>query len=187
MELAELLGISEDLFKPLKTFSGGMKRKLEVIRCLMNKPKIVFLDEPTQGLDAQSRRDLWNYLRKVNKNQKTTIFLTTHYIEEAEYADRVCIVNKGKIVFLGTPAQMKNRLIDKYILLDADNRAALGSQLEQFKPEVTDDGKFKIRFDEKTPQQLLGMIKTPLSLMEIHTPTLEDAYMNLVEEKKEAA
>ena len=91
LEMAEYMGIREDLFKPLKTFSGGMKCKLEIIRGLMHKPKVLFLDEPSQGLDAVSRRDLWIYLRKVSKIQKTTIFLTTHYIEEAENADRICI------------------------------------------------------------------------------------------------
>ncbi len=181
LEMADYMGIREDLFKPLKTFSGGMKRKLEIIRGLMTKPKVLFLDEPSQGLDAVSRRDLWIYLRKVSKTQKTTIFLTTHYIEEAENADRVCIVNHGQIVFIGTPAEMKNRLMEKYLLLDADNRSALCSQLEPFKPETTEDGKFKVYFEQQTPQQILSQIKTPLSLMELHMPTLEEAYMDLIE------
>jgi ABC-2 type transport system ATP-binding protein len=182
-ELSEFLGISKDLFKPLRTFSGGMKRKLEIIRGLMHKPKILFLDEPTQGLDAVSRRDLWDYLRKVNRDQKTTIFLTTHYIEEAEFADRICIVNHGQIVFLGTPTEMKNRLMDNFLLLDAENRTSLGLELEPFKAETTQEGKFKVHFEEQTPQQILSQIKTPLSLMEIHRPTLEEAYMDLVAEK----
>lgn len=185
IELSQYMGIDKDLFKPLKTFSGGMKRKLEIIRGLMHKPKVLFLDEPSQGLDAVSRRDLLNYLRKVNKTQKTTIFLTTHYIEEAENADRICIVNHGQIVFLDTPTEMKNRLMEKYLLLNADNRSALGSQLEPFKPEITEDGKFKVHYEQQTPQQILSQIKTPLSLLELHTPTLEEAYMDLVEEKNE--
>ncbi|MGA3111179.1 MAG: ABC transporter ATP-binding protein [Candidatus Bathyarchaeia archaeon] len=185
IEMADYMGLREDLFKPLKTFSGGMKRKLEIIRGLMHKPKVLFLDEPSQGLDAVSHRDLWSYLRKVSKTQKTTIFLTTHYIEEAENADRVCIVNHGKIVFLGTPAEMKSRLMEKYLLLDADNRSDLCSQLEPFKPETTEDSKFKVYFEQQTPQQILSQIKTPLSLMELHTPTLEEAYMNLIENDTE--
>ncbi|MGA2385127.1 MAG: ABC transporter ATP-binding protein [Candidatus Bathyarchaeia archaeon] len=185
LEMADYMGLREDLFKPLKTFSGGMRRKLEIIRGLMHKPKVLFLDEPSQGLDAVSRRDLWSYLRKVSKTQKTTIFLSTHYIEEAENADRVCIVNRGQIVFLGTPAEMKNRLMEKYLLLDADNRSDLCSQLEPFKPETTEDGKFKVCFEQQTPQQILSQIKTPLSLMELHMPTLEEAYMNLIENNTE--
>jgi ABC-2 type transport system ATP-binding protein len=182
-EMAEFMGLREDLFKPLKTFSGGMKRKLEIIRGLMHKPKVLFLDEPSQGLDAISRRDLWTYLRNVAKTQNTTIFLTTHYIEEAENADRVCIVNHGQIVFLGTPSEMKNLLLGKYLVLDAENRSMLGSQIAPFKSEITQDGKFKVYFDQQTPQQILAQIKTPLTCMELHTPTLEDAYMDLIENK----
>lgn len=186
--LAEFLGISKELHKPLRTFSGGMKRKLEIIRSLMHKPKILFLDEPTQGLDAVSRRDLWGYLRKVSREQKTTIFLTTHYIEEAEFADRVCIVNHGQIVFLGTPTEMKNRLMDNFLLLDAENRSLLSSELKPFETEITEEGKFKVHFNEQTPQHILSQIKTPLVQLEIHTPTLEEAYMNLIDaENLEAA
>jgi ABC-2 type transport system ATP-binding protein len=187
LELAEYMGIRDDLFKPLKSFSGGMKRKLEIIRGLMHHPKVLFLDEPSQGLDAISRRDLWEYLRKVNKTQKTTIFLTTHYIEEAENADRVCIVNHGQIVFMGTPTEMKNHLLEKYLILDADDRSKLRSELEAFQPETTEDGKFKVHFKQQTPQAILQQIKTPLSQMVLHKPTLEDAYMNLVENGTEEA
>ena len=187
LEMAGFMGIREDLFKPLKTFSGGMKRKLEIIRGLMAKPKVLFLDEPSQGLDAVSRRDLWIYLRNVAKNQNTTIFLTTHYIEEAENADRVCIVNHGQIIFLGTPSEMKNRLLGKYLVLDAENRNMLHSQIANFKSETTVDGKAKIYFEEQTPQKILAQIKMPLTCMELHTPTLEEAYMDLIENKTSEA
>jgi ABC-2 type transport system ATP-binding protein len=183
IEMAQYMGIREDLFKPLKTFSGGMKRKLEVIRGLMHKPKVLFLDEPSQGLDAVSRRDLWTYLRNVAKTQNTTIFLTTHYIEEAENADRVCIVNHGQIIFLGTPSEMKNRLLGKYLVLDAENRSMLHSQIANLNSQTTADGKLKIYFEEQTPQKILAQIKMPLTYMELHTPTLEEAYMNLIESK----
>ena len=183
IEMAQYMGIREDLFKPLKTFSGGMKRKLEVIRGLIHKPKVLFLDEPSQGLDAVSRRDLWTYLRNVTKTQNTTIFLTTHYIEEAENADRVCIVNHGQIIFLGTPSEMKNRLLGKYLVLDAENRSMLHSQIANLNSETTADGKLKIYFEEQTPQKILAQIKMPLTYMELHTPTLEEAYMNLIESK----
>src|SRR5262249_34007645 len=97
-ELATILGIDDDLFTPVKKFSGGMKRKLEVLRSLLHNPKVLFLDEPTTGLDAASRRSLWEYLRKVREEHRITIFLTTHYLEEAEQADDICILNKGRIV-----------------------------------------------------------------------------------------
>lgn len=107
MELASILGIKDDVFKPIKTFSGGMKRKLEIVRSLIHNPKILFLDEPTSGLDPISRRDLWEYLKKVRKENKTTVFLTTHYLEEAEDADHVCIIDHGKVVAMGTPKKLK--------------------------------------------------------------------------------
>ncbi len=110
LELAKVLGIEDEIFKPVKTFSGGMKRKLEIVRSLMHKPKVLFLDEPTVGLDPLSRKNLWDYLQDVKKKTKMTIFLTTHYLEEAEDCDRVCIINHGKIVALGTPTQIKKTL-----------------------------------------------------------------------------
>ena len=108
--LAGVVGLEDVLFRPLKTYSGGMKRKLEVIRSLMHRPPILFLDEPTSGLDPVSRHDLWAYLRDVRKEDATTIFLTTHYLEEAEEADRVCVVDHGQIAMMGTPDEMKRRL-----------------------------------------------------------------------------
>lgn len=106
-ELADVLGLQDEIFNQIKTYSGGMKRKLEIIRSLMHHPKILFLDEPTSGLDPVSRRNLWDYLYQIRKHENVTIFLTTHYLEEAEDADRVCIINKGKIVALGTPQTIK--------------------------------------------------------------------------------
>ncbi len=179
-ELATVLGMDKEIFHQVKTFSGGMKRKLEIIRSLMHKPQVLFLDEPTQGLDAVSRRSLWAYLTKVHQEEKMTIFLTTHYIEEAEAADRVCIVNHGKILFCGTPEEMKDLMVDKYILVDAEDRAALEASLSQFDPRVTNDGCLMIRFSDRTPQTILSQIKVPLSMMYVHTPSLEEAYVELV-------
>ncbi len=113
-QLASVLGLGEEIYKPISTFSGGMKRKLEIIRGLMHSPKVLFLDEPTIGLDPVSRRDLWNYLKKVRKESKTTIFLTTHYLEEAEDADHVAIINHGKIVTFGTPDEIKKSVMKTY-------------------------------------------------------------------------
>lgn len=113
-ELSKVLGLENDLFKPVKTFSGGMKRKLEILRSLMHKPRVLFLDEPTVGLDPLSRKNLWQYLETVKKETKMTIFLTTHYLEEAEDADQVCIINHGKIVAHGSPAQIKKTIKTTY-------------------------------------------------------------------------
>ena len=185
VELAQVLGISNEIFKPVKTFSGGMKRKLEIIRSLMHDPKILFLDEPTQGLDAVGRAALWEYLQRVHREKKTTIFLTTHYIEEAEAADRVCVVNHGKILFSGSPDAMKSLMVDKYLLLDAEDRVALREELSAYGAEVMEDGRFRVRFSGNTPQDILSHVKTPLSYMRLHEPTLEEAYVDLVSNGKE--
>jgi ABC-2 type transport system ATP-binding protein len=121
-ELAQVLGIAGDLFKPLRTFSGGMRRKLEILRSLIHHPTVLFLDEPTSGLDPLSRRDLWEYLRQMRLEEGTTVFLTTHYLEEAEGADAVTIINKGRIVASGTPDDVKASLVDEYLEVDADDR-----------------------------------------------------------------
>lgn len=105
--LAAVVGISDSLFIRVGKFSGGMARKLEIIRSLMHTPHVLFLDEPTQGLDAVARHDLWDYLDMVRREWGTTIFLTTHYIDEAEGADRVCLINRGEIALCCSPEQMK--------------------------------------------------------------------------------
>ncbi|MFT4007123.1 MAG: ATP-binding cassette domain-containing protein, partial [Lacrimispora sp.] len=109
-DLAEIVGIGDQLFKPVKKMSGGQQRKFEIIRSLIHTPKILFLDEPTTGLDAVSRRGVWEYLNSVRQENGTTIFLTTHYIDEAEGADTVCIINNGKIAACCSPARLKTTL-----------------------------------------------------------------------------
>jgi ABC-2 type transport system ATP-binding protein len=118
MELSKVVGLKKDIFKPVKALSGGMKRKLEIIRSLMHQPKVLFLDEPTTGLDPISRKNLWQYLWDIRKKTGTTIFLTTHYLEEAEGSDYVCIIDNGKVVAKGTPEEIKKggqSLEDAYI------------------------------------------------------------------------
>ncbi|VVC04070.1 Trehalose/maltose import ATP-binding protein MalK [Candidatus Bilamarchaeum dharawalense] len=106
---------------PVKTFSGGMKRRLEIARGLMHHPKILFLDEPTLGLDPQTRNHIWNYISKMNREDGTTIFFTTHYMEEAEkVADEIVIIDQGKIIAQGTSTELKaktktNSLEDAFI------------------------------------------------------------------------
>jgi ABC-2 type transport system ATP-binding protein len=186
-ELAEILGIQNEIHKPIKTFSGGMKRKLEIIRSLIHHPRVLFLDEPTTGLDPLSRRSLWDYLSRVRAENATTVFLTTHYLEEAERADTICILNHGKIVAQGTPDQVKARLVENYLLLDADDHDALRQELRARNVPFVETPLFKIELNGKsekhfTPHQLLKMIDTPLTTVKLHSPSVEDAYMAIISE-----
>lgn len=181
-DLAEILGLSGKMGKSVKSFSGGMKRKLEIIRSLMHNPKILFLDEPTSGLDPASRKGLWKYLMDVRKKEKTTIFLTTHYLEEAENSDRICILNHGKIVTLGTPAKIKKDLIEKYVEMDSSDRNKLIKEIEKNKFEYEIDQFIRVKSNGNSAQKIIQSIKVPLTHLDIYNPTLEDAYLKIIEE-----
>jgi ABC-2 type transport system ATP-binding protein len=184
--LAGILDLEKDIFKPIRTFSGGMKRKLEIIRSLMHQPRVLFLDEPTAGLDPQSRITLWQYLTKVREESGITIFLTTHYLEEAEQADRVCIINKGRVVSYGTPTEVKANLIDEYLMVDAEDRNGLRSELNDMGIAFSETPLFKIGLNGKTAHNILKAIQTPLTVVQMHLPTLEDAYLAIVDKEENA-
>jgi len=180
-ELAALLGLENEMFKKVKKFSGGMRRKLEIIRSLLHKPRVLFLDEPTAGLDPVSRRSLWEYLGKVRHESGTTIFLTTHYLEEAEEADKICMINKGRILSFGSPQQVKANLIEDYLLIDAKDRNQLRAELQHLGIPFSETPFFKINLTERSAQQVIKAIDTPLTLVKTHNPTLEDAYLETME------
>ena len=179
-DLAALLGLGDEIFKPLKKMSGGMMRKLEIIRGLMHRPKVLFLDEPTAGLDAASRRSLWDYLRTVRAKSETTIFLTTHYLDEAEEAERICILDKGRVVKLGTPDEIKADLLQEYLIIDAVDRAALSRELDRRGLQVRESGPFQVLLDGRSAQDVIRSLDTELTVLKIHAPSLEDAYLKIV-------
>lgn len=181
-KLSTILGIREDLFRSVKKYSGGMKRKLEIVRSLLHQPRVLFLDEPTAGLDPSSRKSLWDYLQLVRKENGTTVFLTTHYLEEAEQADNICMMNKGKIVARGTPAQIKAELVKEYLLIDAENRDALRSELIHLHLPFIETPQFRLSLNVEAIHATLKAIETPLTYVQTHTPTLEDAYLEIIEE-----
>lgn len=116
-ELSEMLELSELLKRPLGKLSGGQKRRIDVARALLHKPDILILDEPTTGLDPQTRKTLWKVIDDLRKNEHLTVFLTTHYMEEAASADHVVILSSGKIVAEGTPLELKNKYSGDFITL----------------------------------------------------------------------
>ncbi len=180
-DLAEILGIQNELFQPIRTFSGGMSRKLEIIRSLMHRPRVLFLDEPTLGLDPLSRRSLWQYLIDMRASSGTTMFLTTHYLEEAEEADRVCVLDHGRVVGYGTPDQLKSQLIEHYVVLDAEDRTTLHAELSRLGIQFrTAAAGVVVYVHGSQVHSLLKRIDTPLTTVKTHSPTLEDAYLEIV-------
>lgn len=134
LEFVELYDRRGDL---VKQFSGGMKRRLEIARGLLHTPKIIFLDEPTIGLDPQTRNHIWRYLKELNKKEGITVFFTTHYIEEAErVADCVAVIDHGKIVVQGTPAELKKQT--KTASLEAAFLSLTGNKIREEEAGASD-------------------------------------------------
>ena len=182
-ELAEILGIKEDLFKPLKTFSGGMKRKLEIVRSLMHQPQILFLDEPTTGLDPVSRKGLWEYLSEMRKKYGTTIFLTTHYLDEAEGVDHLAIVDEGRIAFDGSLGGLKNKLLHYQIAFEINqkDKEKINPILKKFSFEEK-NGKYLISLNTaEEAKSLIQEIRVPVKELNVLHPSLEEAYLKLIE------
>ena len=179
-EWAELLELGGDIFRPVRTYSGGMLRKLEIVRSLVHRPAVLFLDEPTTGLDAPSRRALWRYLRDVRSANGTTIVLTSHYLEEAEQADRICVIDAGRIVATGSPATLTAALASEYLLIDAEDRGQLRAELERLGRRPEGDGPYRIDVGTHQAHAFLRSIETPLTVVRTHAPSLEDAYLEIV-------
>ena len=185
LKLIELEDKADDL---VKNYSGGMKRRLEIGRGLIHEPKVLFLDEPTIGLDAQTRRHIWDYIKKLNSVHKITIILTTHYIEEADYlADRVAFVDHGKIVALDTPRALKDKLGGDIISMQVQTGLASLEKglkpLKWIKAASTHDGRIDLTVDEgehQIPRLILIAEKhnATISSIELHTPSLEDVFLH---------
>ncbi len=184
-ELADVVGLGAEIFKPVRTYSGGMRRKLEVVRSLIHQPRVLFLDEPSTGLDPASRRDLWAYLLEMRRTADTTLFLTTHYLAEAENADRICVLSRGRIIALGTPAAVTTSLLDRYVLLGAADARALRTELSGkgigWQENANGSAYVRVAANESDVHALLKSIDTPLTMVRTVLPTLEDAYLALVE------
>jgi ABC-2 type transport system ATP-binding protein len=179
-ELSDVVGLGADVFKPVKRLSGGMRRKLEIIRGLMHHPRVLFLDEPTSGLDTASRRNLWQYIRELRRQHDITICLTTHQLDEAEDADQVCILDHGHVVALGAPRHVKSQLAHDRLFIDAHDRGALRRRLVEMNVPFTEDGVFVVELDGRTAHDVVRAIDEPLTLLRTESPTLEDAYLRIL-------
>ena len=163
----------------VKTFSGGMKRRLEIARGFLHMPKVLFLDEPTLGLDPQTRRAIWEYIRGLKKDFGVTLFLTTHYMEEAEESDRVGIIHKGKIISVDSPENMKKKIGEETIVLSAiDGNEGKVRALGYDVAKIGDKILIKVEKSEDVLRKLLnGGIN--IEALTIKRPTLEDVFIKL--------
>ncbi len=183
-ELAGVLGLADLLGQPARALSGGLRRRLEIVRALMHQPGVLFLDEPTAGLDPESRRGLWAYLRQARVSFGITVFLTTHSLAEAESADTVCVLARGRIIERGSPAEVKARQLSPELVLDARDRAGLHREIEALGLTVTGGGTagpLRVPLEGRSAQGILAAIGTELTRFQIAEPTLEDAYLLLLE------
>ncbi len=185
--MVKLVGLEEQLNKEVKTFSGGMKRRLEIARGLVHHPKILFLDEPTIGLDPQTRTSIWDYIKKLNREKGITIILTTHYMDEADsVCGKVAIIDHGKIIAEGGPKQMKNELGGDVVSIECANSEKCRKQLEGFawvKNAVKHGGTVDARVEkgeEKIPKILAFAAKKGIMVksVSLRKPSLDDVFIH---------
>jgi ABC-2 type transport system ATP-binding protein len=180
LAVVELQNRKHDL---IKNFSGGMKRRLEIARGLLHYPRVLFLDEPTLGLDPQTRNTIWDFINTLRKKEKITVFMTTHYMEEAENCDRIAIMDHGKIIALDTPARLKEMVHGDIIhLVTADNQLAVQEIQKTFGITAqTENGGLSLeaeRGDEFIPKLIHSLTVETLSVG-LKKPTLNDVFLRL--------
>jgi len=202
IELLELVELSKFKDKKVETYSGGMRRRLELACGLINRPKVLFLDEPTLGLDVQTRAATWDYIRRLKKEYGMTLFMTTHYLEEADaLCDRIAIIDHGKIIATGTPSELKDSIGGDIITLSIKENADVSEvirSVENVKEVINENGVYRVKaeYGEVTAPLIIealrrkGYTVTKLSLTE---PTLNEVYLEYtgralrdIEESKEA-
>jgi ABC-2 type transport system ATP-binding protein len=184
-QVLEMVGLWERRKSLVNTFSGGMKRRLEIARGLLHSPRVLFLDEPTVGLDPQTRSSIWSYIAELKQREDITIFLTTHYMDEAEYCDRIAIMDQGQIIVLDTPEALKASVgKDRVQIHTPDDQAAIAALRERFGIEaqiaegavtfgVPAGEQFVPRlFDEWDPTD------PPISAVNVSRPSLDDVFMS---------
>ncbi len=180
-EVLTMVGLWERRESAVVTFSGGMKRRLEIARGLMHSPRVLFLDEPTIGLDPQTRSHIWAYVDELRRSEGITILLTTHYMDEAEHCDRIGIIDHGKLVVLDTPEALKQSVgQDRVEIRTSDDARSVEEIRERFGLEATmAEGSIRLyvpRGDEFVPR-LFAELSTRIDSVNVARPTLDDVFM----------
>tara|TARA_Y100000590_G_scaffold201696_1_gene229194 strand:+ start:9868 stop:10857 length:990 start_codon:yes stop_codon:yes gene_type:complete len=185
-ELLELVGLKDAAERDVSTYSGGMRKRLELIIGLIHNPKVLFLDEPTLGLDIQTRSVIWDYLRKLNKENGLTIFITTHYLEEADLlCDRIAIIDQGKVLVEDTPSNLKQKLGGDIIEILVDNHEKakeLISNLDSVEKIDIIEEKLRIKAEkgEEILPSLLEICKVnniKVKMVSLSRPSLDEVFL----------
>jgi ABC-2 type transport system ATP-binding protein len=182
-ELLTLVELWDRRGSKVRTFSGGMKRRLEIARGLLHRPRVLFLDEPTLGLDPQTRRRIWEYLAELRARDRLTIFLTTHYMDEAEQADRIAVIDHGRIVALDSPTNLKSAVGGDLITIATADRDAAADELRTryaVSPVVADGTvSFQVPGGEAFLPEFVRGFSQPLEAIGLRRPTLDDVFLHL--------
>jgi ABC-2 type transport system ATP-binding protein len=180
-QVLEMVDLWERRDSQVMTFSGGMRRRLEIARGLMHSPRVLFLDEPTIGLDPQTRSSIWRYIGELKEREEITIFMTTHYMDEAEFCDRIAIMDQGEIVAMDSPAALKAGVgADRVRVETDDDEAAIAALERQFGIEAgISEGKvtFSVQSGEHFVPRLFAQLGVPIKGVTVARPTLDDVFM----------
>ena len=181
-QVLEMVGLWERRDSVVMTYSGGMKRRLEIARGLLHAPHVLFLDEPTVGLDPQTRASIWEYINELKSREDITIFLTTHYMDEAEHCDRIAIIDHGQIVAIDTPEALKASVgKDRVQIHTADDQAAIAELGREFGIEAAvHEGAvtFSVASGEQFVPRLFAGLTVPIKAVSVSRPTLDDVFMS---------
>ncbi|MBV9280215.1 MAG: ATP-binding cassette domain-containing protein [Chloroflexi bacterium] len=182
-EALAMVELTDRAASPVKTFSGGMKRRLEIARGVLHYPQVLFLDEPTLGLDPQTRARIWEYLHGLRRREAITIFMTTHYMDEAEFCDRIAIIDHGTIVALGTPDQLKAQVGGDIVTVTTANNPEAAAEIKdhfQIEPHMA-DGTLRLEVGDGASflPQLLRRLSVPVSTVSLSRPSLDTVFIKL--------
>jgi ABC-2 type transport system ATP-binding protein len=181
-QVLEMVGLWERRKSKVLTFSGGMRRRLEIARGLLHSPRVLFLDEPTVGLDPQTRASIWEYIRQLKEQEDITIFMTTHYMDEAEFCDRIAIMDHGQIIALDTPEALKASIgKDRVQIRTADDKQAIISLKDNFAIDAKmAEGlvTFSVPEGERFVPRLFAELGVSIQSVSVSRPTLDDVFMS---------
>ncbi len=183
-ELLAVVGLSDRKNDLVKKFSGGMKRRLEIARGLLHRPKVLFLDEPTLGLDPQTRRNVWEFIADLRAREGNTVFMTTHYMDEAEACDRIAIIDGGRIIACDTPENLKLSLRGDTISLETEDDAKACLELKEglgLEPTMIKDGGLTliVEHGEKEIPRILKGLSVGVRTVNLKRPTLDDVFLHM--------